>query len=87
MDTKEYSEYNEKDGIGHGGSPEVIHDRDIVGDKERGDAMHLGELSAEELMHEKQLRKKIDSVIMPMVVLVCLGYCMLMGESQLLTEW
>ena len=51
---------------------EALTDNEIVGDKSKENAMHFGELSAEELMHEKTLRRKIDSVIMPMVVLVYL---------------
>jgi hypothetical protein len=51
---------------------EALTDNEIVGEKSRENAMHFGELSAEELMHEKKLRRKIDSVIMPMVVLVYL---------------
>ena len=50
----------------------VIHDKDLFGNKQglRDDAMHYGQLSEEELVLEKQLRRKIDSVIMPMVIAV-----------------
>ena len=51
---------------------EVVHDKDLVGEKDVREAMHFNELSPEELMHEKKLRRKIDSIIMPMVVLVYL---------------
>ena len=50
----------------------VIHDKDLFGNKQglREDAMHYGHLSEEELILEKKLRRKIDSVIMPMVIAV-----------------
>ena len=51
---------------------EALTDNEIVGEKSKDHAMHFGELSAEELMHEKKLRRKIDGVIMPTVVLVYL---------------
>lgn len=49
-----------------------IHDKDIVGSKDRADAEHYGHLSEEELVLEKKLRRKIDIVIMPTVILVYL---------------
>lgn len=51
-----------------------VHDKDIVGDasKARADAQHFGHLSEEELVLEKKLRRKIDAVIMPTVILVYL---------------
>jgi hypothetical protein len=51
---------------------ELVHDKDILSGSEgaKEDAMHFGELSQDELILEKKLRRKIDSVIMPMVVLV-----------------
>jgi hypothetical protein len=51
---------------------EVMHDKDILGTDENAkqNAMHFGKLSEEELILQKKLRRKIDSVIMPMVVLV-----------------
>ena len=54
------------------GDTKVIHDAEILGDKDRAkeDAMHFGHLSPEELLQEKKLKRKIDSVIMPMVVMV-----------------
>jgi hypothetical protein len=51
---------------------EVMHDKDILGTDENAkqNAIHFGKLSEEELVLQKKLRRKIDSVIMPMVVLV-----------------
>ncbi|KAK5085352.1 hypothetical protein LTR05_004636 [Lithohypha guttulata] len=52
-----------------------IQDHEILGDKfntSHEEATHLGELTPEELVLEKQLRRKIDLAIMPMVVLVYL---------------
>ena len=51
---------------------EFLHDKDILGENEHAqeDAMHFGHLSDEELVLEKKLRRKIDSTIMPVVVLV-----------------
>ena len=51
---------------------ESITDNELVGDKTIQQALHSGELTPEELMTEKVLRRKIDSVIMPLVVLVYL---------------
>lgn len=52
----------------------VVHDSELMGNREgaKQDAMHFGQLTEEELVHQKTLRRKIDSVIMPMVVLVSL---------------
>lgn len=68
------SSYNEKD-IDRGDDlvqKEVLHDHDVLGrtDVTREDAMHMGELTPEELEHEKKLRKKIDLMIMPLVMSV-----------------
>ncbi|KAJ9652385.1 hypothetical protein H2198_008354 [Neophaeococcomyces mojaviensis] len=55
--------------------PHVIHDHEVLGNKasiSHEEAMHFGVLSAEELVTEKKLRRKIDLLIMPMVVLVYL---------------
>lgn len=54
------------------GQDHVVHDSELIGSREgaKEDAMHFGQLTEEELMHQKTLRRKIDSVIMPMVVLV-----------------
>ena len=54
---------------------DVITDKEVLG--ERGsisheEAMHFGELTEEELRIEKKLLRKIDSLIMPAVVLVYL---------------
>lgn len=50
-----------------------VHDHDIMDhDVSREEAMHMGELTEEELVIEKKLRRKIDSLIMPLVMLVYL---------------
>lgn len=51
---------------------EVVHDHDVLGGSNvtKEDAIHSGTLTAEELEHEKKLRKIIDSLIMPLVMLV-----------------
>lgn len=51
---------------------EVVHDHDVLGDGNvtREEAMHYGVLTEEEKMHEKKLLRKIDSLIMPLVMLV-----------------
>lgn len=49
-----------------------VHDKDLVGDKARADAEQYGHLSEEELVLEKKLRRKIDMIIMPTVILVYL---------------
>lgn len=49
-----------------------LHDKDLVGEKAKADAEHYGHLSEEELVLEKKLRRKIDMVIMPTVILVYL---------------
>lgn len=54
---------------------DVVRDKDLVGDKANMDheeAIHLTELTEEERVIEKKLRRKIDSLIMPLVVLVYL---------------
>lgn len=52
---------------------EVVHDHDVLGGTNvtRDDAMHMGELTPEELVNEKKLRRKIDTIIMPLVMMVC----------------
>jgi hypothetical protein len=55
--------------------PHVFQDKEILGDKanlSHEEAMHFGVLTPEELETEKHLKRKIDSLIMPMVVLVYL---------------
>lgn len=53
----------------------TIADHELLGDKlntSHEEAMHFGVLTEEELAIEKKLRRKIDSLIMPTVVLVYL---------------
>lgn len=61
----------EKTGIGH---HEALHDDDVVGEKKitHEEAEHLRALSPEEKLIEKKLKKKIDTLIMPTVVVVYL---------------
>jgi MFS family permease len=60
-----------KTDIGH---HEVLHDADIIGGKQidAEQAMHLRQLTPDELIAEKKLRRKIDQRIMPVVVTVYL---------------
>jgi hypothetical protein len=55
---------------------DIITDKEILGDKEAAtthdEAIHLGELTEEELAIEKKLVRKIDMLIMPTVVTVYL---------------
>lgn len=56
-------------------SKEIRRDSELLGDKAtvaHEDAMHFGELSQDELVLERKLVRKIDSLIMPLVVLVYL---------------
>jgi len=48
---------------------EVIHDHDIQKVNTR-EAQHHAALTEEELVLEKKLRRKIDSLIMPLVITV-----------------
>jgi hypothetical protein len=53
----------------------TIADRDMMGEKaemSHEEVVHLTELTEEEKIVEKQLRRRIDSLIMPLVVLVYL---------------
>ena len=53
----------------------MILDHDVLGEKadiSHEEAMHFGALTAEELAIEKKLVRKIDTLIMPLVVLVYL---------------
>ena len=53
----------------------MVLDHDLLGDKatmSHDDAMHFGALTEEELVIEKKLVRKIDMLIMPLVVLVYL---------------
>ncbi|ETN41509.1 uncharacterized protein HMPREF1541_03445 [Cyphellophora europaea CBS 101466] len=55
--------------------PSMVLDHEILGEKadiSHEEAMHFGVLTPEELVTEKRLRRKIDSLIMPMVVAVYL---------------
>ncbi|KAK4983324.1 hypothetical protein LTR66_008864 [Elasticomyces elasticus] len=65
----------------HGDKPEIAHDEyvrdhDLMGqEKDAGlhpEAMHFGALSPEELVIEQKLRRKIDRLIIPLVILVYL---------------
>jgi hypothetical protein len=50
----------------------VIADHDLMGEKlhvTHSEAVHFGELSEAEKHLEKKLKKKIDSLIMPLVML------------------
>jgi hypothetical protein len=63
----------EEDGVKRDTSyKEVVHDNDVLGQSNvtREDAAHFGQLTPEERMHEKQLKKKIDFLIMPLVMVV-----------------
>ena len=54
---------------------ESITDHELLGDKatvSHEDAMHFGSLTEEEKVIEKKLRRKIDMLIMPTVVLIYL---------------
>ncbi len=53
----------------------MLLDHDIVGEKavlSHEEAMHFGALTEEELVTEKKLVRKIDALIMPLIVLVYL---------------
>lgn len=51
---------------------EVLHDHDVLGNASvtKEDATHAAELTAEEIAVEKKLKRKIDLMIMPWVILV-----------------
>lgn len=60
--------------IKHGGQG-VVLDHDVLGEKatlSHEEAMHFGALTEEELAIQKKLVRKIDMLIMPLVVLVYL---------------
>ena len=61
----------EKRDAAHG---EYKHDHDVLGDANvtSEDAVHMGELTEEERILEKKLLRKIDFLIMPLVMLVSL---------------
>lgn len=72
----------EKHGVTH---HEVVTDKEIVGNKSKENAAHYGELTAEERKNEKILRRKIDSVIMPCVILVYLMNFVCMTTTNTVT--
>ena len=52
-----------------------LTDRDLLGDKagiSHDEVQHVSRLTEEELVIEKKLRRRIDSLIMPLVILVYL---------------
>lgn len=57
----------EKGSLAH---KEILHDHDLDTSKE--EAQHMAELTPEEKITEKKLRRKIDALVMPLVVLVYL---------------
>lgn len=67
---------------------QTVADHELLGDKvnlSHEEAMHFGALTEEELVTEKKLRRKIDTAIMPMVVLVYLmNYIDRYGSAVLL---
>lgn len=62
-----YTDQPEKGSAYH---QEVLHDHDVAGKVSREDAMHLAHLTEEEKVSEKKLRRKIDTLIMPLVITV-----------------
>lgn len=53
----------------------TLHDREVLGEKaeiSHEEAVQFGRLTADELIIEKKLRRKIDGRIMPLVILVYL---------------
>lgn len=53
----------------------AIRDSEVLGEKAhmtQEEVIHLTELTEEELVIEKKLRRRIDTLIMPLVVLVYL---------------
>ena len=53
----------------------IVTDPEVVGEKghvSHEEAVHLAELTQEEKVVERKLRRRIDSLIMPLVVLVYL---------------
>lgn len=51
---------------------EVVHDHDVIRGTSisKEEARHMGELTPEEEIESKKLRKKIDLIIMPLVMSV-----------------
>jgi hypothetical protein len=57
------------------GAGVLMSDRDTMGEKanlSHDEIIHLAQLSPEEKVIEKKLRRKIDMLIMPLVILVYL---------------
>lgn len=64
-----------------------VQDHDLLGDKlgvSHEEAAQLGTLTPEELVVEQKLKRKIDTLIMPMVVLV---YLMNYIDRSVFTIW
>jgi hypothetical protein len=54
---------------------DFMQEQDVLGHKanvSHDEGMHFGELTEDELVIEKKLRRKIDLLIMPLVILVYL---------------
>ena len=66
MDTSKVS-YERKGSVMR--DAEIIGDKPVVSHEER---VHWGQLTPDELVIEKKLRRKIDALIMPCVILVYL---------------
>lgn len=52
-----------------------VADHELIGEKlgvSHSEVMHFGQLTEEELVIEKKLQRKIDMLIMPLVILVYL---------------
>jgi hypothetical protein len=49
---------------------EILHDHDVAGKATREDARHHAALTEEEKVVEKKLKRKIDTLIMPLVITV-----------------
>ena len=61
-----------KSGVDH---TEFVHDHDLIDglrDVPKEEAMHWSELTDDELLLQKKLVRKIDSLVMPLVILVYL---------------
>jgi MFS family permease len=73
-----------------------VTDHELIGEKldlSHSEVMHFGQLTEEELVIEKKLRRKIDSLIMPLVILVYLMnyidrsvHTLRLCTSQILTD-
>jgi len=66
----QHNESGEKPDLAHN---EFIHDHDLAMEKvDTAEAMHMMALSEEEKVLANKLRRKVDMLIMPLVVLVYL---------------